>query len=300
MRYRWQSYESPVTVTDALALLHEYQGHAKLLAGGTDLLIDLDREDVVTPAVVDITNILALQEVREIGEYWEIGAAVTLSQVLQHQALSQLAPHLMEAIEMIGSVQIRNAATLVGNVANASPAADSVLPLLTMDAGVVIAGSEGQRVIPLKAFLLDVGSTACGPEEMVIALRVPKSSKQWIGAFEKLGLRQAMAIAVVNVAASVAWNDGKVADARLALGAVAPTPLLVEEAQQRLLGTELEEDTIAEVSSLAKEAASPISDVRASASYRADMTKALTLRCLQRIRVQRYGKSRSASRGMAG
>jgi CO/xanthine dehydrogenase FAD-binding subunit len=297
MRYHWQSYESPLTVTEALALLHEHQGHAKLLAGGTDLLIDLDREDVVIPAVVDITNIHALQEVREEGEYWEIGAAVTLSQVLHHQALSKLAPHLMEAIEMIGSVQIRNAATLVGNVTNASPAADSVLPLLTMDAEVVIASTEGQRALPLKSFFIDFRSTACGPEEMVIALRVPKTSQQWIGAFEKLGLRQAMAIAVVNVAASVAWNDGKVADMRLALGAVAPTPLLVEEAQQSLLGSELEEDTIAEASSIAKDTASPISDVRAGASYRADMTKALTVRCLQRIRVQRHGKSGSTSRG---
>jgi CO/xanthine dehydrogenase FAD-binding subunit len=298
MRHHWQAYESPRTVTDALYLLKKYQGRARLLAGGTDLLIDLDREDVVIPAVVDITNIRTLQEVREKEEYWEIGAAVTLSQVLQHQALFQLAPHLIEAIEMIGSIQIRNAATLVGNVTNASPAADGVLPLLTLDADVVIAGSEGQRVIPLKDFFLGAGSTACEPEEMVIALRVSKSSKQWIGAFEKLGLRQAMAISVVNVAASVVWNGGKVIDARLAIGAVGPTPFLVEEAQQRLLGTELEEDAIAEVSLLAKEAASPISDVRAGASYRADMTQALTLRCLQRIRARRYGKSRSASKGI--
>jgi len=284
MRYRWQAYECPSTVEDALSVLRRHQGRAALIAGGTDLVVDLDRNDMVIPAVVDLMAIPALQTVRDLGSAWEIGAAVTLSQILQHQGLCEFAPHLKHAIEGIGSIQIRNAGTLVGNVTNASPAADAVLPLLTMDASIVVLGRKGERVLPLKDFFIGPGSTRCDAEEIVTSLRLPKPEFPWTGAFEKLGLRQAMAIAVVNVAGNLLWVNGEVAQARLALGAVAPTPMLAEQAAHILVGTKLEDEAIREASRLAREAATPIDDVRASASYRSKMVQVLTWRCLARIR----------------
>jgi len=287
--FHWQAYESPSTVNDALTLLHDYQGGAALMAGGTDLLIDLNRKDAVVPAVIDLMTIPELQQITDEDEYWEIGATVTLSQLLRHQELTRLAPHLMQALLVIGSVQIRNSATLVGNVTNASPAADGVLPLLTLNAAVIIASAHGERVIPMDSFFHGPRATACGIEEMVIALRIPKPSLYWVGAFEKLGLRQAMAIAVVNVAGNVAWVNGKVESARLALGSVGPTPLLAEQASQCLLGTGLEDKVIKKAGSLAQETARPIDDIRGSASYRSKMVRVLTVRCLQRIRAQYVG-----------
>ena len=284
--FRWRAYERPSSVDDTLILLHDYQGEAALMAGGTDLLIDLERKDAVVPAVLDLTTIPELQQITEEDKYWEIGATVTLTQLLQHQELTRLAPHLMQAILVIGSVQIRNSATLVGNVTNASPAADAVLPLLTLDTEVVIASAHGVRVMPLDSFFHGPQTTACGVEELVIALRIPKPSLDWTGAFEKLGLRQAMAIAVVNVAGNVAWVNGEVESARLALGSVGPTPLLAEQASQCLLGTRLEDKVIEKAGSLAQETARPIDDIRGSATYRSKMVRVLTIRCLQRIRAQ--------------
>lgn len=286
MRYRWQVHERPKTVLEAVALLQEYEGQARLIAGGTDLLIDLDQEDLVVPAIVDVTSIPSLDGIREREDCWEIGAGVSLTAVLHHRSLSRAAPHLMEAIEVIGSVQIRNVATLVGNVTNGSPAADGVLPLLTLDAEVVIVGPEGERIAPLKDFFIGPRTTICGSRELVVGLRVPKPRRSWIGAFEKVGLRQAMAIAVVNVAANVVWADGTVADARIALGAVAPTPILAQKASKILRGTSLEDEAIERASRIASGAASPINDVRAGARYRSKMVQALTRRCLHRIRIR--------------
>jgi carbon-monoxide dehydrogenase medium subunit len=282
----WEKFESPSSVQEALDLLKDYQGQAVLLAGGTDLIVNLEREHATLPVVIDLMGIPRLQQINELESGWEIGSAVTLTQVLQHPELSRVAPQLMEAISEIGSVQIRNSATLVGNVTNASPAADAVPSLMTLDADVVIASLGGERTIPLNEFFIGPGETVCGEKEMVVSLRIPKPELNWVGAFEKLGLRQAMSISVVNMAANVAWADGKVVSARLAIGAVAPTPILAENAAQQLVNTSLDDPSIEKASSLALQAIDPIDDIRGSASYRSRMVQVLIGRGLRRIRTQ--------------
>ncbi len=286
MKYRWNAYEIPASIEDALDILSKNGSNAKLIAGGTDLLVKLDQEDAKIQMLVDLTEIQDLSRVDEDENYWTIGAAVTLSELEHHPILSKLAPHLIDAIRTIGSVQIRNVATLGGNVTNASPAADGVLPLLTMDVKVVIASMECKREIPLASFFKGPGITQCGPKELVVALKIPKKRRSWHGAFEKLGARCSMTISIVNVAVNLDVVKGIVQDARVAIGAVAPTPLLVEQAAEALRGKPLNYSEMDRAAYFAEKASAPMSDLRGSASYRRKMVHSLTLKCLNRIKAK--------------
>lgn len=288
MRY-WDKYLLPGSVEEALDALAHFEGQAPLLAGGTDLLIDFMLSDVKVPAVIDVMRIPGLDRVEIEDDEIVIGACATLTHVARSPIILRSFPHLVEAIKTIGSVQIRNAATVIGNVANASPAADCVPPLLTSDCRVVISGREGEREIDLKAFLHGPRQTACSGDEVILALRIPLPETGRVSKFEKLGLRRAMAIAVVNVAVSITMQDGKGERARIALGSVAPTAVRALQAEQRLVGSELDDRALYEASELAVEATSAIDDFRASAAYRRKMVRALTLRSLRRVRDQLGG-----------
>jgi len=286
MRRYWDRYLVPASIEETLEELARFEGHAPILAGGTDLLIDLMNNEAHVPAVIDITQIPGTNRVEVENGDVVIGACATLSDVARSGIVQQSIPHLAEAIKTIGSVQIRNTATVVGNVANASPAADCVPPLLTMDCRVVIVGREGQRTIDLEAFLQGPRQTACRKDEVIVALRIPLSRTSRASKFAKVGLRRAMAIAVTNVAVSVSMVNGKVEKARIALGSVAPTAVRAIQAEERLVSTELDDVSLHEASELAVGAASPIDDFRGSADYRRKMVRVLTLRSLQRVRDQ--------------
>lgn len=260
-----------------------------MIAGGTDLILRLHEQGVRVPAVVDITRIPDLDKVEIRKDKLVLGACSTLSNIASSSVVKKIAPHLVEAVLAIGSVQIRNIATLVGNVANASPAADGIPPLLTMDCQIAIESKNGQRLLPLDSFLLGPNKNACEPGEVIVGLHLHIPEQRTASVYERVSLRHAMVVAVANVAASVTFNNGKIGCARIALGAVAPMVIRAFEAEQCLTGVELDDEVMIEASELAVKITSPIDDFRASAAYRRKMVRALTLRSLRRIRDQLNG-----------
>lgn len=286
MKRYWETYLVPAGIEETLEQLAAFQGEAPILAGGTDLLLDLMNNNRHVPAVIDITCIPGQSKIEVEKDELVIGACATLYDVARSGIVQQFAPQLVRAIKTMASLQIRNIATVGGNIANASPAADCVPPLLTADCRVVIASQEGHRETPLNTFLLGPGKTECALDEVIVALRIPLPSSKTASAFEKLGLRRAMAIAVTNVAVSVSMANGQVERARIALGSVAPTAVRAFEAEELLVNTRLEDETLQEASELAMRATSPIDDLRGSAIYRRKMARALTLRGLQQVRDQ--------------
>ncbi len=273
-------YFFPSSTDHCLELLQQYGDRARLIAGGTDLLLLLERQQFHPAALIDITRISALQRLEVNAERAEIGSAVTYHQLLACPALCEGVPFLADAIRQIGGVQIRNVATLAGNVTNASPAGDTLPALYVLGARVHIEGPRGSRKLPIDEFVLGVRSIALAPGEIVTHISFGMPEHEWCGVFQKLGLRQAMAIAVVNAVALLCFEGAHVVDARLALGAVAPTVIRVPEAEELLAGSLLDGAVVEKAAALASAAARPIDDVRASALYRKHAVRGLVRRSL--------------------
>jgi len=280
----WKEYYNPASVEEALSLLATHGEKARVIAGGTDLVLDLER-GVRHPAIlVDISRIAELRHIRTLGDAIELGAAVTHGQVISSPLLVDAAFPLAASCLEVGSPQIRNRGTIVGNLANASPAGDTITPLRAMDASVVLSSKQrGRRELSFDEFFLGVRRTALQPDEMVTAVRFPALTADEHGAFLKLGLRQAQAIALINVAVVIGIDNGTIARASVALGAVAPTIVRAGEAEESLVGRPLADYSVARAARLAAEAARPIDDIRASADYRRAKVQTLTSRALKRI-----------------
>ncbi len=277
-------YLDPPTLGEAIAHLAIHGAETQLLAGGTDLLLLMQADAANADYVVDVRRIPELQAL----EYDEakgltLGAAVTLRAVETSPLVGRLYPHLASSAAEIGSVQVRNLGTVGGNVCNAAPSADMAPALLTLEATARVAGSRGERVVPLDAFFVGPRRTVLQPDEILVSLEVPPPAARSGGAYLKLKVRPALDIAMVGVAATVrlAPGDSIIQRARIALGAVAPTPLRVPEAEALLEGQALTADLLAEVGRVAAAASRPISDVRASAEYRREMVAVLTRRAVR-------------------
>jgi carbon-monoxide dehydrogenase medium subunit len=220
----------------------------------------------------------------ETDQHTHIGSRVTHTQALNSPRLQQICPSLVDACRQVGGPPIRNRGTLAGNVANASPAADSALPLLAHDAQVVAVRYGGERVIPLVDFYLGPGKNCLAEDEFIREIKIPKKVLHTKSVFLKLGNRQAMAIAVASVAVMVSLDEtGRVGEARIALGSVAPIPLRAIRAEAILQSNLLNEATIRITAEAAKQEATPISDLRASADYRSRMVAVLVRRALGMI-----------------
>ena len=207
MKYRWEKYLLPVSLKEALEMLAAYRGQVKTIAGGTDLIVSLEKKDSFIAVIVDISRISELKGISVEKSAINIGAGVTLSAIEKSETIRKHAPFLAKAVHQIGSPQIRNIATLAGNVANASPAADGVLPLLALDSSVTLRSeSRGERKMPLSMFLIGPGETSCDPDEIITGLQFTVPHNNLVGSFEKVGLRKAMNIAVANV--SIVARDG--------------------------------------------------------------------------------------------
>lgn len=286
MRYRWETYLQPLSIQEALDQLDENLGNSGVIAGGTDLIVKLEKSDGYIPVIVDISRIPDLKEISINEHSIKIGAGVTLSEIEQSNTLKTHAPYLVAAARVIGSRQIRNMATLVGNVANASPAADGVLPLLALDSQVLLRARNGERQLPLETFLVGPGKTRCNLGEIIISVQFPLPGKTTYGSFQKLGLRKAMNIAVANVCVVAEMAGSEVLKARVALGAVGPTALRAVEAEATLAGKLLDDALIAEIGELCTECITPIDDLRSSSRYRKKVIQALVARCLTDVRHQ--------------
>lgn len=280
----WDEYIVAGSVEAALQALQHYGPQARLIAGGTDLILLLEQARQPVPAAIDVSRIPDLRQVFVDGDEIVIGAAVTFSDLAASPLIAAHAPALQQAALTVGSIQIRNVATLAGNLVNASPAADGAPPLLTLDACVVIAGPEGaQRRVPLEQFVLGPRSVDLAHGEMVTQVRFPLCRQPERAVFLKVGLRRAMIIATVNVALRLEIDSDRVTAAYLALGAVAPTAVRALDAERSLIGNKLSEDVIKGAGQLASRSARPIDDFRASARYRVQIVDSLVQKGLRSL-----------------
>jgi aerobic carbon-monoxide dehydrogenase medium subunit len=274
------NYLAPRSMDEFLTALHQHGGEAKVIAGGTDLIPQM-RLGKLAPRVLIDPRHLFLSGIIEDVHGIQLGASVTHTQVLDSLGLQKGYPALVNACQQVGGTPVRNRGTLAGNLANASPAADSALPLFVYDAELVISRLGGVRVIPLNEFYKGSGQTVLSEDEFIQYIRIPKPPPYTRAVFLKLGKRQAMAIALASVAVQVSFAEtGQICGARIALGSVAPMPVRAYQAESILLSNSPDDELIRQASQAARLAASPISDLRAGAEYRSQMVEVLTRRAL--------------------
>ena len=281
----WKNYHSVTSIGEALELLTEYREEARIIAGGTDILLELEggqRPDVT--ALIDISRVPGLDNITLHGDEIHLGPLVTHNHVVGSNVIVERALPLAQAAWEIGAPQIRNRATVAGNVITSSPANDTIPPLMALGAYLKLASVAGQRSVPLSEFYTGLRSNVMKPDEMLVGIAFPALAQNEHGVFLKLGLRRAQAIAVVNVAIVVGLNvDQTISNAVITLGSVAPTVIRVPVAEKALQDNQLTSETIAEVARLAAATPSPIDDVRGTAAYRTEMVKVLVKRGLQAL-----------------
>ena len=272
-------FEAPETVEDAVRLLADADGDAMPLAGGTDLLVQL-RTDFVRPGlIVDLKRIPALMDVSVNGDDIRVGAAVSGATLGKNEAVKAAWPGVVEALELIGSTQIQGRASLGGNLCNGSPAADSVPALIAAGAVCEIAGPNGGRSVPVEDVITGPGQLSLGPGEIVVSLVMPKPPPRSGDAYLRFIPRTEMDIAVVGAGVALTLDEaGVCTHARLGLGAVAPTPLLVEDGAKALIGTKVDDDALTNLASAASAACNPIDDKRGTIEYRVKVAGVLARR----------------------
>ncbi len=276
----FELYE-PESIEDASRLLAKFRGKGRVLAGGTDLLLELKRGQLNLAAVISLKKIKGLNKIRFTRkEGLRIGAMVTWSQLLESKPVSRNYPLLRKAAEKMGSMQIRNVATLAGNLAHASPAANGPIPLLVYEATCVIQGPNGRRVIPVEKIFGGVKKNSLRRSEILTEILVPLPPPGARGTYYKFGLRQAMDLAVVGVGTLVRTKNGVFDEVRIALGSVAPKPFRVKKAEKLLKGKRIEDRLIRDVSEAAVVESAPITDIRASKEYRIELIKELIYRAI--------------------
>jgi CO/xanthine dehydrogenase FAD-binding subunit len=281
-------YLRPETLAQALEALSRYGSAARVLNGGTDLMVRLQRAQISPDVIVDIKGVSDIGDSPE----WEsdrvtIGARVVMTKLVRDTAFRNEFPALVDAAATVGSVQIRNRATVAGNICNASPAADTVPPLLVYKATVLIAGPEGIREIPLQEFFLGPGKTVRRPEELLVAIQIPRRSDAFGSAFGRLTRRHGVDLASINMAFGI--DSRGVVDA--AFGAVGPTPIAVRDTSGRFGDPNLQDGERDQLLQALFEQTSPITDVRASAEYRLAMLMVVGRRVLAGA-TQRYIRAR--------
>jgi CO/xanthine dehydrogenase FAD-binding subunit len=266
----------------AVALLAEHAPSVKVLAGGTDLLVELKSAADTPAVVVDISRAEDLKGISVTDTALRIGALVTHSEIMRSPIIRRNFPALVTAAHTIGAVQTRNLGTLAGNLVTCVPSMDSGPSLLALDASVTIAGPGGTREIGLADLFVGPRKTCLRPDELLLDIRIPLKNFGKPTTFLKFGLRKGQALALVNVAASC-WVDSRkpvFVEPRIALGAVAPTVIRALRAEAYLAGREVSSEAMAEAGRIAAGEAKPISDFRASANYRRDLIAVLTKRAL--------------------
>ncbi|MCY3720251.1 MAG: FAD binding domain-containing protein [Anaerolineaceae bacterium] len=287
----WQAYHSVSSLDEALALLAQQGERARIVAGGTDMLIELERgQRPDVEALVDITRVPGLDSIGQENGRIRLGPLVTHNHVLGSDMLRELALPLVQASQEVGAPQIRNRATIAGNLITASPANDTITPLMALCARVRLRSHAGERQVALADFYTGLRRTVMRPDELMTEIEFPAMRAGQRGIFLKLGLRRAQAIAVINLAIVLELEGHRVKRASIMLGSVAPTILRAENAEQALVGQTLDAATIEGVADLTAAAPSPIDDVRGSAVYRRRTLKTLTRRALRLLAADEQGQ----------
>jgi CO/xanthine dehydrogenase FAD-binding subunit len=271
----------PRSVEECVRALAERGPASKVVAGGTDLLPQLKNGLLRTDSVVDLSGVAPLRALaRADGAGLRIGASVTARTLELDAGVRAAYPAIAESGALVGSVQIRNLATVGGNLCNAAPSADMAPPLLALDADAVITGPHGSRRVPVASFFVGVRRTVLAPDELLVEIVVPNPGPRSGGNYRRHTPRRELDIAVVGVASQLTLSNGVCAKARIALAAVAPTPVRATAAEHALEGRPVTADLIERAATLAVEAARPISDQRGSADFRRHLVQVLTRRTL--------------------
>lgn len=274
----------PTTLSEALFYVKENPA-AVPIAGGTNLVVDMRSRRKTPPVVVDIGRLAELTGIFIENGSVRIGAAVTISQILESRLLGEKCPLIQQAAAVFANPLIRNRATIGGNLADSSPAADMAPPLLALDAMVGIVSDHGMRKISMVDFYQGLRRTAIQEHELLYALWIPIMESSRRSGFYKIGLRRADAIAVVSAAVSIQLSGtGLIESTRLAFGSVAPTPYRAFAAENFMLGKKITSSVVHDAGCLAAEAANPISDLRGSEDYRRKMVSVLTEKLLNNLR----------------
>jgi carbon-monoxide dehydrogenase medium subunit len=272
-------YESPESVENAVALLANGSGTYRVLSGGTDLLVQLRAGMVDPDLVVDIKRIRETREIVAENGGFRVGAAVSGAELGEHAALKRAWPGVVEAVELIGSTQIQGRASMGGNLCNASPAADSVPALIAAGAVCTIAGPAGRREVAVEEICLGPGRTSLDKGEFLVSFLLPERAPRSADAYLRFIPRTEMDIAVVGAGVNLTLDESGVCTAaRVALGAVAPTAVLVADAGEALVGTQVDEAALNAMSAAASAACKPIDDKRGTVEYRVKVAGVLARR----------------------
>jgi aerobic carbon-monoxide dehydrogenase medium subunit len=275
-------YEAPTTIAAAVKLLAGKAGLARVLAGGTDLLVQMRTERIAPDLIVDVKRIASLRAIKAEKGGFRVGAAVAGAELGEHKALRQAWPGVVEAANLIGSTQIQSRATLAGNLCNASPAADSVPALVAAGASAVIAGPKGKRAVAVEKIATGPGKTSLKKGEIVEAILLPKRPPRSGDAYLRFIPRSEMDIAVVGAGVSLTLDaKGVCTRARVALGAVAERVILVPEAAKALIGRKIDADALERLSAAASAACRPIDDKRGTKEFRVQVAGVLARRAAQ-------------------
>ncbi len=277
-------YAAPGSLEDAVAMLADRGDRARPFAGGTDLLVRLRSGRADLDLLVDLKRIPELTQLSyDPIQGLTLGAAVPCCHIYEDPQVRALYPALVDSTSLIGGVAIQGRATVGGNLCNAAPSGDSIPSLMVMGASCRIVGAAGSRVVPVEDFCTGPGRNTLEPGELLLSIHIPPPQPRGGARYLRFIPRNEMDIAVVGVGASIALSEDlqRIVSARIALGAVAPTPLLVREAGESLVGKTPSEDAFGEAATMARESACPITDMRGSIAYRQHLVEVLTRRALQ-------------------
>ena len=273
-------YIVPESAQEAVALLAEHGENACPLAGGTDLVVDLKHAPGAISTLVDVSGLAEFRGIEETDEGLRIGSMVTYGEIMENPICLEKTPEVVAASHTVGAVQTRNLGTIGGNLVTCVPSADSAPALMVLDAEVTVVGTEGNRRMPIEDFFVGPRKTILKPHELLADIWIPRKTLGKPSSFYKFGLRKGQALALVNAAAALELDGNRIVEPRIALGAVAPTPVRALKAEAFLAGRKPDEDHLDEAARIAVTETKPIDDFRASAHYRRQLIHTLTRRVL--------------------
>ncbi len=284
-------YLAPDKTADAVKILAKAKGNAHVLAGGSDLLVRMKTGFIEPDLIVDIKRIKPMQEIKKTASGFSIGAAVSCATLGDHKPLRKAWPGLVEAANLIGSDQIQGRCTIAGNLCNASPAADSIPALIAANAVAVVKGPKGTRRVPVEKIVTAPGKTSLKRGEIVESIHLPKRTAKMADAYLRFTPRTEMDIAVVSIAVNLTLGaKGVITDARVALGAVAKTAILVPAATKLLKGNKLDEATLDALAAACRAACKPIDDKRGTVQFRTQVAGTLAKRAALKAYTRAGGK----------
>jgi len=276
-------YHVPSTIAEALDQISHYGNKGKVIAGGTDLLVSMKKRETIPEHLINLKEIEALKGITyDETEGIKIGALTTIGDIERAEVVREKFPPLWDAVKVMAAQQVRNLGTIGGNLCSASPSADTAPPLMALGASLKLTRVLHERVVPVEDFYKGPGESVLKPEEILTEILIPNLPDNSGGAYIKLMRRNAMDLALVGVAAWLRLDGKTCIEARIALGAVAPTPIRAHTTESVLTHKDVDEDLIEEAGKKASQEAKPIDDIRASKAYRKEMIKVLTKRAIKK------------------